>query len=54
MDPPKLIIRNHHEEGEDRLLERKEIVVSWFPLDGGEGVVRLFKDERDFRRRHFI
>jgi hypothetical protein len=38
MDPPKLIVGNHHEEGEDCLLECKEIVVSWFPLDGGEGV----------------
>ena len=53
-NPPKLIAGNHHEEGEDRLPDGKEIVVRWFPLDGGEGIVRLLEEERNGRRHHVM
>ncbi len=54
MEPPKLIVGDHHEEGEDRLPDRKEIVIHWLPFEGGEGIVCLFEEERDGVRRYML
>ena len=38
VDPPQLIVGDLHEDGEERLPDREEIVVRGLSLDGGEGV----------------
>ncbi len=53
MNPPQLILGDHHEEGEDCLPDQKEIIIRWLPLKGGEGIVHLFEEERDGVWRHF-
>ena len=52
VDPPQLIVGDLHEDGEERLPDREEIVVRGLPLDGGEGVPCLFEEEGDRVRGH--
>jgi hypothetical protein len=42
MDSFQLVIRDDHEEGEKGLLDCKQVIASWIPFKGEEGVVSLF------------
>ncbi len=41
------IVGDHHEDGEEGLLDCKQVVVGRLPFNGEEGVVHLLKKERD-------
>jgi hypothetical protein len=43
VDPPELVVGNLHQDWEERLLDREEIVICRLPLDGGEAIARLLK-----------
>jgi len=47
MDAVQLIIGDDHEERQNTLSDGKEIVVRWFPVERGKGVVRLFEEAGD-------
>ena len=47
MDAVQLIIGDDHEERQNTLLDGKEIVVQWFPVERGKGVVGLFEEAGD-------
>ncbi len=43
VDPLELVAGDLHQDREERLPDREEIVIRWLPLDGGEAIVRLLK-----------
>ncbi len=43
VDPPELVVGDLHQDWEERLPNREEIVICRLPLDGGEAILRLFK-----------
>jgi hypothetical protein len=47
MDAVQLVIGDDHEERQNTLSDGKEIVICWFPLERGKGVVRLFEEAGD-------
>jgi hypothetical protein len=52
MDAIQLVIGNDHEERQNTLSDGEEIVIRWFPFEGGKGVVCLFEEAGDGVRRH--
>jgi hypothetical protein len=38
MDSVRLVIWDDHEKGDKGLPDCKQVVVGWFPFEGGEGV----------------
>jgi hypothetical protein len=42
-----LVIWDDHEKGEKGLPDCKQVVVGWFPFEGGEEVVSLFEEAGD-------
>ncbi len=52
MDSCEKVVGDDHQEWEDGLSDRQEVVLSWLPFDGGEGVVGLLEEEGDGVRRH--
>jgi hypothetical protein len=53
MDSFQLVIWDDHEKGEKGLPDCKQVVVSWFPFERGEGVLSLFEEAGDCVRVHF-
>jgi hypothetical protein len=53
MDSFQLVIWDDHEKGEKGLPDYEQVVVSWFPFEGGEGVASLFEESGDYIRVHF-
>jgi hypothetical protein len=47
MDSFQLVIWDDHEKGEKGLPDCKQVVVGWFPFEGGEGVVSFFEEGGD-------
>ena len=47
MDAVQLIIGDDHEERQNTLSDGEEIVVRWFPVERGKGVVGLFEEAGD-------
>ncbi len=43
VDPPELVVGDLHQDREERLPDREEIVICRLPLDGGEAILRLLK-----------
>jgi hypothetical protein len=52
VDAPQLIIGDLHEDWEERLPDRQEIVIHGLSLKGGEGIAGLFKEESDRNGHH--
>jgi hypothetical protein len=43
VDSPELVLGDLHQDREERLPNREEIVIYWLPLDGGEAILCLLK-----------
>ena len=52
VDAPELIVGDLHEDGEQRLPDRQEIVVRGLSLEGRKSIAGLFEEERDRVGRH--
>jgi hypothetical protein len=52
VDSIQLIIWNDHEEGKERFLDGKQVIIRWFPFERGKGVICLFEETGDGVRRH--
>ena len=52
VDAPQLFIGDDHEERKNALSDGKEIVIRWFPFEGGKGIVGLFEEAGNGVRRH--
>jgi hypothetical protein len=47
-----LVIGDDHEERKNALSDGEEIVIRWFPFEGGKGIVGLFEEAGAGVRRH--
>ena len=54
VDAPELIAGDLHEDGEQRLPDRQELVVRGVSFEGRESVAGLFEEEGDRVGRHDI
>jgi hypothetical protein len=52
VDSIQLIIWNDHEKGKERFPDGKQVVIRWFPFEGGKGVICLFEETGDGVRSH--
>ncbi len=43
VDPPELVVGDLHQDQEEHLPDREDIVICWLPLDGGEAIAHLLK-----------
>ncbi len=53
MDSFQLVTWDDHEKGEKGLPDCKQVVIGWFPFEGGEGVLSLLEEAGDCIRVHF-
>jgi hypothetical protein len=52
VDPPELIVGDLHEDWEERLPDRQEIVVCGLSFEGRKGIPGLLEKEGDRVERH--
>jgi hypothetical protein len=48
----QLVVGDDHEKRQQCPLDGKQVVVGWFPFEGGEGVIGLFEEAGDGVGRH--
>jgi hypothetical protein len=53
MDPFQLVTWDDHEKGGKGPPDCKQVVVGWFPFEGGEAVISFFEEAADCVRVHF-
>ena len=52
MDAVQLVIGDDHEERQNTLSDGEEIIVRWFPFEGGKGIIGLFEEAGDGIGQH--
>jgi hypothetical protein len=52
MGSPQLVVGDYHEERKKCPPDGKQVVVGWFPFEGGKGVIGLFEEAGDGVGRH--
>jgi hypothetical protein len=52
MNSAKLVVGDDHEERKQCPPDGEQVIVSWFPFEGGKGVICLFEEAGDGVGRH--
>ena len=53
MNSAQLVVGDDHEERKQCPPDGEQVVVGWFPFEGGKGVIGLFEEAGDGVGRHF-